>query len=283
MATIKSQLSLNDGMSAVLKKITFALDTTLGTFEQMQRASEQAIDVGSIEKARGLLVEANADFERMANEMAKAAREQERLNGNIERGTSAADGMLKKVVSIVGAYASVSAVKGFAASAMEAADVQIGAQVQLRTVLNNMGASDVYTDMADTIDGAELENTLTLDTTGALSEYDAAIDAMTGSVPVIEPRVDATQAISAYDAIVQKAAEIQSQGMYGDEAMIAGAAELATYFSDTAAIMSMMDTLTDYAAGMSNGEALDATAMVDYATGIGKIMSGSYDAMTKKG
>ena len=283
MATIKSQLSLNDGMSAVLKKITFALDTTLGTFEQMQRASGQAIDVESIEKARGLLVEANADFDRMANEMARAAREQERLNGNIERGTSAADGMLKKVISIVGAYASVSYVKGFATSAMEAADVQIGAQVQLRTVLNNMGASDVYDDMTGTIDGAELENTLTLDTTGALSEYDVAVDAMTGSVPVIEPQVDTTQAMSAYDAIVQKAADIQGQGMYGDEAMIAGAAELATYFSDTTAILSMMDTLTDYAAGMSNGEALDATAMVDYATGIGKIMSGAYDAMTKKG
>lgn len=283
MATIKSQLSLNDGMSAVLKKITFALDTTLGTFEQMQRASGQAIDVENITKARGLLVEANADFERMANEMARAAREQERLNGNIERGTSAADGMLKKVISIVGAYASISAVKGFAANAMEAADVQIGAQVQLRTVLNNMGASDVYTDMADTIDGAELENTLTLDTTGALSEYDAAVDAMTGGAPDIELRLDTTQAISAYDAIAQKAADIQSQGMYGDEAMIAGAAELATYFSDTTAILSMMDTLTNYAAGMSNGEALDAAAMVDYATGIGKIMSGSYDAMTKKG
>lgn len=283
MATIKSQLSLNDGMSAVLKKITFALDTTLGTFEQMQRASGQAIDVENITKARGLLVEANADFERMANEMARAAREQERLNGNIERGTSAADGMLKKVISIVGAYASISAVKGFAANAMEAADVQIGAQVQLRTVLNNMGASDVYTDMADTIDGAELENTLTLDTTGALSEYDAAVDAMTGGAPDIELRLDTTQAISAYDAIAQKAADIQSQGMYGDEAMIAGAAELATYFSDTTAILSMMDTLTNYAAGMSNGEALDAAAMVDYATSIGKIMSGSYDAMTKKG
>ena len=191
--------------------------------------------------------------------------------------------MLKKITSIVGAYASVSAVKGFAANAMEAADVQIGAQVQLRTVLNNMGASDVYTDMVDTIDSAELENTLTLDTTEALSEYDAAIDAMTGSVADIERHVNATQALSAYDAAVQKAAGIQSQGMYGDEAMIARAAELATYFSDTTAILSMMDTLTDYAAGMSNGEALDATDMVDYATGIGKIMSGSYDAMTKKG
>ena len=74
--------------------------------------------------------------------------------------------------------------------------------------------------------------------------------------------MDTTQAISAYDAIAQKAADIQSQGMYGDEAMIAGAAELATYFSDTTAILSMMDTLTNYAAGMSNGEALDAGSHV---------------------
>lgn len=47
--------------------------------------------------------------------------------------------------------------------------------------------------------------------------------------------------------------------------------------------MSMMDTLTDYAMGMSGGGELDSSAMVDYATGLGKIMTGSYDAMTKKG
>ena len=45
----------------------------------------------------------------------------------------------------------------------------------------------------------------------------------------------------------------------------------------------MMDTLTDYAMGMSGGGALDTTSMVDYATGLGKIMSGSYDAMNEKG
>lgn len=283
MATIKSQLSLNDGMSVVLKKITSALDTTLSSFEMVQRASGSAVDVANIEAARAQLADASRAVDDMADNYRRAAQEEERLNDSINRGASAMDGMVTKVVSLVGAYMSLSAVKGFAANAMEAADVQIGAQVQLRTVLNNMGASDVYTDMADTIDGAELENTLTLDTTGALSEYDAAVDAMTGGAPDIELRLDTTQAISAYDAITQKAADIQSQGMYGDEAMIAGAAELATYFSDTTAILSMMDTLTNYAAGMSNGEALDAAAMVDYATGIGKIMSGSYDAMTKKG
>lgn len=285
MATIKSQLSLNDGMSAVLKKITFALDTTLGTFEQMQRASGEVIDVDSITKARGLLVEANADFEQMVNEMARASREQEQLNENINRGTSAADNMLKKIVSLVGAYASVSAVKGFAIDSMEAADIQINAQVQLRTVLENMGAMDSYEALTNSVDDAELENTLTLNTAEAEGNYDAFAADITGNTleAGLVVQADNSGALSAYDAIIQKAAEIQGRGIYGDEAMIAGAAEFATYFEDANAIMYMMDTLTDYAMGMSGGGALDTAAMVDYATGLGKIMSGSYDAMTKKG
>ena len=47
MATIKSQMALNDGMSVVLKKITAALDTTLSSFEQIQRLSGNAMDVRS--------------------------------------------------------------------------------------------------------------------------------------------------------------------------------------------------------------------------------------------
>ena len=65
--------------------------------------------------------------------------------------------------------------------------------------------------------------------------------------------------------------------------MIAAAGEFSTYFTDADAITTMMDTLADYAMGMSGGGALDSTALVDYATGLGKMMSGAYDAMTKKG
>lgn len=86
-----------------------------------------------------------------------------------------------------------------------------------------------------------------------------------------------------YDQILQKASDIQGRGMYGDEAMIAGAGELATYFTDGDAILSMMDTLTNYAAGMSGGGEVDSKAMTDYATGLGKIMVGSFDAMAQKG
>lgn len=229
MATIKSQMILNDGMSGVLKKITQALDITLASFEQVQRASGNAMDVTEIEAARGALVDASNAVDEMAENYRRAAQEEEKLNQSINQGASAMDGLLGKVTSVVAAYASLSKVKDFAVDAMGAADVQIGAQVQLKTVMGNMGSLDYY------------------------------------------------------DQVLNKASEIQSRGMYGDEAMIAGAGELATYFSDGEAILSMMDTLTNYAAGMSNGGAVDASAMVDYATGIGKIMSGSYNAMSQKG
>lgn len=229
MATIKSQMTLNDGMSKVLKKITATLDITLNSFEQVQRASGNAVDVGLIEQGRAALVSANREINQMSEYYRKAAQEEEKLNQGIDQGISAMDGMLQKVTSMAAAYMSLSKVKSWVTDSMSAADVQIGAQVQLKTVTSNMGTSDYY------------------------------------------------------DQILEKASEIQSLGMYGDEAMIAGAGELATYFKDGKAILSMMDTLTNYAAGMSGGGAIDSTAMVEYATGIGKIMSGSYDAMTKKG
>lgn len=229
MATIKSQMTLNDGMSSVLKKITAALDTTLSAFEQVQMASGNAVDAANIEAARAALVEANREVDDMAEGYRKAKEQEDKLNSSINAGTSAMDGMLKKVTSMVAAYMSVSKVKDLVTDSLSAADTQIDAQIQLKTVMSNMGTLDYY------------------------------------------------------DDVLTKASEIQSKGIYGDEAMIAGAGELSTYFSDGEAILSMMDTLSNYAMGMSGGGELDTTAMVDYATGIGKIMSGSYDAMTKKG
>lgn len=337
MATIKSQMVLNDGMSVVLKKITSALDTTLSSFEMVQRASGSAVDVANIEAARAQLADASRAVDDMADNYRRAAQEEERLNQGIHEGTSALDGMVTKVVSLVGAYMSLSAIKGFATSSMDAANVQINAQRQLRTVLNNMGAEDDfqaladetsgntlestlaldtseavsnyealadmadgaelgntltlategaangYTGLADSVDGAELGSTLTLDTGPAQAAYTAFTAGVDEGRVSMEVQADTGQATAAYDAILAKASEIQGAGIYGDEAMIAGAAEFATYFSDANAILSMMDTLTDYAMGMSGGGALDTEAMVDYATGLGKIMSGSYDAMTKKG
>lgn len=101
MATIRSQMVLNDGISGVLKRITNGLSTTLNAFEQVQRASGRAVDVTQIQAARAALAEANRDVDNMAEAYRLAAQQEEVLNKGLRNGASAADGLLGKVKGIV--------------------------------------------------------------------------------------------------------------------------------------------------------------------------------------
>ena len=101
MATIRSQMVLNDGISGVLKRITNGLSTTLNAFEQVQRASGRAVDVTQIQAARAALAEANRDVDNMAEAYRRAAQQEEVHNRGLRNGASAADGLLGKVKGIV--------------------------------------------------------------------------------------------------------------------------------------------------------------------------------------
>lgn len=105
MATIRSQMVLNDGISGVLRKINTALNTTLNAFEQVQHASGRAVDTAQIQAARAALVEANREVDDMAEGYRRAAQQEEVLNKGLRNGTSAADGLLGKVKGIVATLA----------------------------------------------------------------------------------------------------------------------------------------------------------------------------------
>lgn len=105
MATIRSQMVLNDGISGVLRKINTALNTTLNAFEQVQRASGRVVDTAQIQAARAALVEANREVDDMAEGYRRAAQQEEVLNKGLRNGTSAADGLLGKVKGIVATLA----------------------------------------------------------------------------------------------------------------------------------------------------------------------------------
>lgn len=236
MGRVQSSLVLQDRMTKVLSRINRAMELTIDSFEAVQKASGKSFDTKSITAVREAIGASKASLDEIEQSYKKidqsnksCEKSQEKLNSSIKKGSGAAEGLLNKITSIAATYMSFSAVKGFISDSLDAADIQLSAQVQLNTVMGNMGTLDYYED------------------------------------------------------VLAKASEIQSKGIYGDEAMIAGAAELSTYFSDGEAILSMMGTLSDYAMGMSGGGEIDSKAMVDYATGIGKIMTGSFDAMTKKG
>ena len=111
MATIRSQMVLNDGISGVLMKMNRALNTTLNAFEQVQRASGRAVDATQIQAARAALVQANNEVEQMAEGYRRAAEQEEVLNRGLRNGNSAAGSLLGKVKGIVATLAAGAGLK----------------------------------------------------------------------------------------------------------------------------------------------------------------------------
>ena len=111
MATIRSQMVLNDGISGVLRKINTALNTTLNAFEQVQRASGRAVDTAQIQAARAALVQANREVDEMAEGYRRAAEQEEIRNKGLRNGTNAAGGLLGKVKGIVATLAAGAGIK----------------------------------------------------------------------------------------------------------------------------------------------------------------------------
>ena len=105
-------------MSAVLKRITSALDMTLNCFEQVQRTSKNAIDAESITQARSAIVGANTELDTLARKYdnvrtkENSAKDgQDNFNKSIKDGGGFADKLYGKIASFVAAYAGVQGVK----------------------------------------------------------------------------------------------------------------------------------------------------------------------------
>lgn len=201
--------------------------------------------------------------------------EQGHFNQSIQQGATNASklsSLIGKAAGALGAFFSIRKIIDFSNDSMELFNTQLNSETQLMTVLANMVDDDYVLEVM-----AEDE------TSSAVEDFNALQDSINNITATITLEAKTAAVEKEFEALTSKASEIQSKGIYGDEAMIAGAAELSTYFTDTDAVEMMMDTLSNYAMGMSGGGALDSTQMTDYATGLGKIMSGAYDAMTKKG
>ena len=89
MATIRSQMVLNDQVTGVLKNITRALDITLHSFEQMQDASANAVDVRPLNQARAGLGEVNLAVREMEENYRRAAQQEQQVTRNIRQSTQA--------------------------------------------------------------------------------------------------------------------------------------------------------------------------------------------------
>ena len=257
----------NDGLEELRSQLYQA--------QQAQEALDAALENMDVRAANEAYIQLSNTVSNTERYIRDNTDEQGRFNSLIQQGTDNAAALQRMIAGAVGAFAGMAGIRkaiGWIQDTTEAFNIQRNAETQLMTVLGNMVD---YAEVPEFIVG--IDDTLALDEAGQLI---STIDGMTVDVT---PEMRTDYLMDQYQQIADKASEIQSKGMYGDEAMLAAAGEFATYMSDVDAIGMMMDTLTNYAAGMSGGGELDTTQMVDYATNLGKIMTGAYDAMTKKG
>lgn len=286
-----------DRANRELEQLRAQLSQALSAQEMMNQAVEN-MDVQAANEAYLRMSQIVGNTERHIRDNTD---EEGRFNNEIREGVDAASDLKGMIAGAVGAFAGMAGLKKakeWIDDCTAAFNTQLNAETQLISVLANMLDADyvaqfeVEADTAEAVnaihfiqDEASMDYAVQLEVEADTAKAVNAIHSIQDEVsPVIVPvRAEARALTAAYDQITQKASEIQGKGIYGDEIMIAGAAEFATYFSDTEAIETMMDTLSNYAMGMSGGGALDASSMVGYATDLGKIMTGSYGAMTKKG
>lgn len=83
--TISASIALTDRISRPLMAITRALNTTISSFEEMNRASANPINTQALAAARNELAQVGVQLRTMEEEINRASGSQERLNGNIRR------------------------------------------------------------------------------------------------------------------------------------------------------------------------------------------------------
>lgn len=115
MATIKTAIALYDGVTAPLQAMHKAMNIVLNSFEAIQRASGNSVDVSSIREARDELARAGAAFDSIEQNIRDAGNQQDRFNDKIKKGTTAADGVwgkLKGIAATVGGLAAAKKIIG---------------------------------------------------------------------------------------------------------------------------------------------------------------------------
>ena len=113
MATIRTAIALYDGVTSPLHSMQKAMNIVLNSFEAMQRASSNAVDVSAIQEARDELAKAETAFDTIEENIRNANNEQQNFNNSIRGGSNSANGLLsiiKKVAIAAGGIAGINKV-----------------------------------------------------------------------------------------------------------------------------------------------------------------------------
>lgn len=108
---IQTSIEIADRITAPLLNICNALNQTVAQFEEVNQASNNAIDPNALSGIREQVQSANAAFEQMQQEIENNRNSQDQLNQSIKQGNSNSGDLLDSVKRIGAAYLSFQGVK----------------------------------------------------------------------------------------------------------------------------------------------------------------------------
>lgn len=136
MATIRTAIALYDGVTAPLKSMHKAMNVVLNSFEAMQRASGNAVDTAAIREAREELARAGAAFDEIDDHIQNAENQQNRFNRKVRDGSTAADGLWRKLKGVAATVGGLAAVKQI----IGVSDNLAGTKARLNLIVDDGGS-----------------------------------------------------------------------------------------------------------------------------------------------
>lgn len=106
MATIRTAIQINDMMSQQFRAMNMAMTTVISSFEKLQDASGEAIDVSALNAAQRELQQIEAQYSKIEHQIKEADRAQQKFNRSIDKGEMETWGMYTAVGALAGAYVS---------------------------------------------------------------------------------------------------------------------------------------------------------------------------------
>lgn len=138
MATIRTSIELMDRITNPLQNITSALHMTVSAFEDMNTAANSSFETANYEGIRNHLNAANTELDEMVNNIDDNGAAQEEFNETIQRGTNHADGLQRKILGMVGAYASLRGLGNL----LDLSDTMAQTEARLSLIVDDGGSVD---------------------------------------------------------------------------------------------------------------------------------------------
>lgn len=143
MATIRTAIQIQNGMTPALKSMNNALNMVLSSFESVQNASSRAIDTASIQAARAELNKSEIALNGVEQEIRESAQAQQDLNNKMNASHGAANGLLNQVRNIATTMGVAFGVK----SILNLSDSMVSTTARLNMINDGLQTTDELQNM----------------------------------------------------------------------------------------------------------------------------------------